>query len=130
MGIIYPHFSLQCSWLKRLYDNSSHPWKIIIPFYLIDTYLEKNLKFHSNLSIPANKIKRFPVCYYQIFNRRSENLSSFPNLPLSIASHVIWYSNVSKLTTKSYTILERHEKIQITLDSFSNTMVNPNYGKN
>ena len=31
--------SLQCSWIKRLFDNSSHPWKIIPPSYLIDTYL-------------------------------------------------------------------------------------------
>ena len=54
--------SLQCCWIKRLYDNSSHPWKII-PSYLIDTYLGKNFKFHSNLSnlIPANKIRRFPI---------------------------------------------------------------------
>ena len=33
---------LQCSWIKRIYDNSSHPWKII-PSYLIDTYLGKIL---------------------------------------------------------------------------------------
>ena len=52
--------SLQCSWIKRLYDNSSHPWKII-PSDLIDTYLGKNFKFLSNLCIPANKIKRFPI---------------------------------------------------------------------
>ena len=44
---------------KKLYDNSSHPWKII-PSYLIDTCLGKKFKFHSNLGIPANKIKRLP----------------------------------------------------------------------
>ena len=33
---------LQCSWIKRIYDNSTHPWKII-PSYLIDTYLGKIL---------------------------------------------------------------------------------------
>ena len=60
--------SLQCSWIKRLYDNSSHPWKII-PSYLIDTYLGKNFKFHSSLCIPGNNIKRFPIYYKQIFKR-------------------------------------------------------------
>ena len=52
--------SLQCSWIKSLYDNLSHPWKII-PFHLIDTYLGKKFNFHSNLCKPANKKKNvFP----------------------------------------------------------------------
>ena len=50
--------SLQCSWLKQLYDSSSPPWRII-PSYLTDTYLGKNFKLHSNLDKPANK-KVFP----------------------------------------------------------------------
>ena len=43
VDILSKVISLQCSWIKRLYDNSSHPWKII-PSYLIDTYLGKNFK--------------------------------------------------------------------------------------
>ena len=46
--------SLQCPWIKRLYDNSSHLWKIMLS-YLIDAYLGKNFKFFSNLGIPALK---------------------------------------------------------------------------
>ena len=41
VGVLSKVISLQCSWIKRLYDNSSHPWKII-PSHLIDTYLGKN----------------------------------------------------------------------------------------
>ena len=73
MDILSYIVSLQCSWIKRLYDNSSHPWKII-PSYLIDNYLGNNFKFLSNLCIPANKMKRFPIHYKQIFKRWSENL--------------------------------------------------------
>ena len=62
VDILSKVISLQCSWIKRLYDNSSHPWKIIIS-YLIDTYVRKKFKFHLNLGIPANKIKRFPTYY-------------------------------------------------------------------
>ena len=91
MEILSKTISLQCSWIKRLHDNSSHPWKII-PSYSIDTYLGKNFKLHSNLDIPANKIKRFPIYYKQICKRWSENLSLFPNLPPAIASQVIWYN--------------------------------------
>ena len=68
VDILSKVISLQCSWVKRLYENSSHPWKII-PSDLVNTYLEKNFKFHSNLCIPANKIKRFPIYYKQIFKR-------------------------------------------------------------
>ena len=52
--------------------NSSRPWTIILS-YLIDTYLGKNFKFHSNLDIPANKLNRFPIYYKEIITRSSEN---------------------------------------------------------
>ena len=83
--------SRQFSWIKRLYDNSSHSSEII-PSYLIDTFLWKIFKFHSNLAIPDNKIKYFPINYKQIFKRWSENLSSSPSPPSAIASQVIWYN--------------------------------------
>ena len=60
---------------------------------MTDTYLGKNFKFHLNLNIPANKIKRNLIYYKQIFKRWSENLSSFPNLPSAIASQVICIPN-------------------------------------
>ena len=100
VDILSKVISLQCSWIKRLYDNSSHPWKIIPP-YLINTYLEKNFKFHSNLGIPANKIKHFPIYYKQILKRWKENLSSSPSLPSAIASHVTWYNKYIKVDNKT-----------------------------
>ena len=66
-----PHFlksQLKFSWIKQLYDNLLHPRKIILSC-LIDTYLRKNIKLHSNLNIPANKIKSFPIFDKQIFER-------------------------------------------------------------
>ena len=92
--------SLQCSWIKRLYDNSCHSWKII-PSHLIGTCLEKKFNFHSNLCIPANKIKRFPIYYKQILKRWSENLSSSPSLPSVIASQIIWYNKCIKVDNKT-----------------------------
>ena len=100
MDVLSKVISLQCSWIKRLYDCLSHPWKII-PSHLIDTYLGKIFKFHSNLCIPANKIKRFPIYYKQIFKRWSENLSLSPSLPSAIASQVIWYDKCIKVDNKT-----------------------------
>ena len=42
--------SLQCSWIKRLFDNIFHQRKVI-PFYLICQYLGKKFKFHSDLEV-------------------------------------------------------------------------------
>ena len=58
--------SLQCSWIKKLYDENFHKWKII-PLYLINKYFGSNFKFHSNLSIDKKILKNFPKYYEEIF---------------------------------------------------------------
>ena len=57
--------SLQCSWIKRLYDTTTHCWKII-PDFFVGKKLGKSFIFHSNLSIIPNKIKEFPTYYQNI----------------------------------------------------------------
>ena len=72
--------------------TSSHSWKIM-PTHLINinTYLGKNVKFHSNLDIVIGKIKCFPLCYKQIFQKWRENFSSIPKLSFnySILSNLV-----------------------------------------
>ena len=41
--------SLQCSWVRQLFDNNFRQWKVMPPD-LIQKYLCKNIKFHSNLN--------------------------------------------------------------------------------
>ena len=50
--------SLQCSWIKRLFDNNFHQWKVI-PLYLIRWYLGRNFKFHSNLEVSHSILCNF-----------------------------------------------------------------------
>ena len=40
--------ALQCSWIRRLYNNSFHEWKLI-PLYLIEKSFGRSFKFRSNL---------------------------------------------------------------------------------
>ena len=54
--------ALQCSWIRRLYDDSFHEWKLI-PLYLIEKSFCSSLKFHSNLLRKYNKTKFFPSFY-------------------------------------------------------------------
>ena len=60
--------SLDCSWIKRLFDNNFHQWKLI-PLYLIRQYLGKNSKFPSNLEISHSVLCKFPKFYKEIFIR-------------------------------------------------------------
>ena len=46
VDIMYKVVSLQCSWIKRLYDNNSHNWKVI-PLHMITQKLGKKFLFHS-----------------------------------------------------------------------------------
>ena len=54
--------ALQCSWIRRLYDNFFHEWKLI-SLYLIGKYFGRSFKFHSNLLFKSNKLKFFPSFY-------------------------------------------------------------------
>ena len=62
VDIMYKVVSLQCSWIKRLYDNNSHNWKII-PLYMITQTLAKRFLFHSNLDVNPKQINHFPQYY-------------------------------------------------------------------
>ena len=48
IGISFSYNSLQCSRLRRLFDNSFHQWKVI-PLVFITKNFGEHFKFHSNL---------------------------------------------------------------------------------
>ena len=50
--------SLQRSWVKRLYDDSFHAWRVILLF-LIKIHLGKKFVFHSNISVMPKIVKKF-----------------------------------------------------------------------
>ena len=91
VDIMYKVVSLQCSWIKRLYDNNSHNWKII-PLHMITQKLGKKFLFHSNLDVNPKQINHFPQYYQEIFRKWSSNLSVLPNIPSTITSQAIWFN--------------------------------------
>ena len=58
--------SMQCSWVKRLFEDDFHDWKVI-PLFLIGKHLGKNFKFHNNIDISNDIISKFPSFYQDIF---------------------------------------------------------------
>ena len=57
--------NLQCSWIKRIYDDSFHEWKLI-PLKFIKKLFGDDLKFHSNLSFNSSYVRHFPSFHKNI----------------------------------------------------------------
>ena len=66
---IYLKFiSLQCSLVKKLYDDCFHEWKII-SLHLLSKYFGPSFKFHSNLHFESKLLKDFPpFCKQMLMN--------------------------------------------------------------
>ena len=92
--------SLQCSWIKRLFDNNFHQWKLI-PLYLIRQYLGKNFKFHSNLEVSHSILCKFPRFYKEVIIRWGKHLSSPATLPSTVACQFIWHNKHIQIGNKS-----------------------------
>ena len=67
--------SLQCSWVKKLYDENFHEWKII-PLHLICITFGQNFKFHSKLSYGTELLTSF-LYFIKIFFTTGANTLLF-----------------------------------------------------
>ena len=88
--------SLKCSWIRRLYNECHHDWKII-PLNYINNALGKNFKFHSNLSIPNKTINSLPSFYKDIINSWCKYYSCTPKVSSLVSSQFLWYSSYIKI---------------------------------
>ena len=59
VDILRKIIALQCSWIRRLYGNPFHEWKLI-PLYLIEKSFGTSFKFHSKLLSLLFKINKIP----------------------------------------------------------------------
>ena len=82
--------SLQCLWIRKLYEHSSHKWKLI-PLFLIKNSLGSSFKFHSNLFVKI-KTNFFPSFYKEIFLYWKKYLTRKPKIPSYILSQYLWYN--------------------------------------
>ena len=101
--------SLQCSWIKRLFDDNYHEWKVI-PSHLTNKYLGKDFKFHSNLSFKKSLLNYFPCFYREIFAIWSNSLSSTANFASAISSQYLWYNSNIQIDHKPVYLKEFSEK--------------------
>ena len=100
---------LKCSWIRRLYDDKFHEWKLI-PQYLIKNVFGLNFIFHSNLSFDLKLIYRFPSFYQVLFKNWIEIFSYTSDSPSCIRSQFSWFNKQLRIDNKSFIFKELSHK--------------------
>ena len=80
--------SIQCSWVKRLFEDGFHDWKVIL-LLLIDKHLGKNFKFHNNIDLSKYILSKFPSFYQNIFIKWINNYTAKPTISSMILPEFI-----------------------------------------
>ena len=100
VDIRFKFVSLQCSWVKKLYDDCFHEWKII-PLHLLNKCFGPSFKFHSNLHFESKLLKQFPSFYKQILMNWKKYFIASPITPSRVLSQFIWYNSYIKIDSKA-----------------------------
>ena len=79
--------ALQCSWTRRLYNNSFHELKLI-PLYLIEKSFDSSFKFHSNLPFKSSKTKFLPSFYQEIILHWKKHLAMMTEILLTFCLNI------------------------------------------
>ena len=90
--------SPQCSWIKRLYDDSFHEWKLI-PLHLINTTITPAFKLHPSLAL-SFQLDEFPKFYQNIFQFWSTCFHSASTVPSIISSEFLWLNRNIKVDNR------------------------------
>ena len=96
--------SLQSSWIKRLYDEKFHYWKIL-PLHMIYKLLGKMVVFHPKLKVNKKLTRSFTEIlskyYREIINTRGNKFSCQTLVPSGILSQFLWFNSEVQIGYKS-----------------------------
>ena len=101
--------NLQCSWIRRLYNNLFHERNLIL-LSLIKKPFGNSFKFHSNLFFKKNKTKFFPSFYKGMFLYWKKYLTRKPEIPSCILSQYLWYNGNIQVDKNSIYLVRFSEK--------------------
>ena len=99
VDVFFKIISLQCSWFRRLFDNSFHQWKVILLFFFNKNFCE-HFKFHPNLYFSDHTVKCFPSFYKSIFLNWKKVLYINPCVLFFILSQVLWFNQFLQINRK------------------------------
>ena len=89
--------ALQLSWIKRLYDNNNHPWKLI-PKYLFKKHFGYEEIFYPNLEISSPDI--IPLFYRNIIDKWCDIASCNLLTADAVYAQRIWNNRYIKINNK------------------------------
>ena len=92
--------SLQSSWIKRLFYENIHGWKIL-PLHIIHKSLGKTCVFHFNLKVNKKLTKNFPKYYREIIKTWGSKFSCQALVPSAILSQFLWFHSQIQIGNKS-----------------------------
>ena len=84
--------ALHLSWLNRLYDDNSHPWKNI-PLFYFNRVSCNTILFHPNLCINDDTIKGIPMFYQNIIKHWKVLSQSAPTTASMVFSECLWFNS-------------------------------------
>ena len=93
---IFPEIaSLQCSWVKRLYDASFHAWEVI-PLFLIKNNLGKKFELTRRVTLNTNfRIFRYKLLHNILYLNEMLYKFGYPHFALfawkSLKAQVIFF---------------------------------------
>ena len=99
VDVFFKIISLQCSWFRRLFDNSFHQWKVI-PLLFINKTFGEHFKFHSNLDFSDDTVKCFPSFYKSMFLNWKNFFYVNPCVPSCILNQVLWFNKFIQINRK------------------------------
>ena len=99
VDVFFKIISLQCSWFRRLFDNSFHQWKVI-PLFFINKTFGEHFKFHSNLDFSDDIVKCFPSFYKSMFLNWKKFFHVNPCVPSCILNQVLWFNKFIQINRK------------------------------
>ena len=90
--------SLQCFWIKKLYDERFHEWKII-PLTLIKNTFGECFIFHPNLNFNVS-LNWFPEFYINILYAWKNTFALLSLTPSCLRSQFLWFNKDIKINNK------------------------------
>ena len=99
VDLFFKIISLQCSWFRRLFDNSFHQWKVI-PLFFINKTFGEHFKFHSNLDFRDDTVKCFPSFYKSMSLDWKKIFFVNPCVPSCIQNLVLWFNKFIQINRK------------------------------
>ena len=93
--------SLQSSWIKKLFNENFHDWKIL-PLHIIHKSLGKKIVFHSNLKVNKKSTKSFLKYNREIINTWGSRFSCQTLVvPSAILSQFLWFNSQIQVGNES-----------------------------